>query len=240
MKYLAFDSEISKEIPEGVDDWHSLCPLGISCAATLTSDGEALTWYSPILGGKMHASKMTPHHCQELAQYLVEKQADGYIVVTWNGLGFDFDVLAEECQDLISFDNLRELALNHIDVFFAMLCSKGFGVGLAAAAAGAGVAGKTEGMSGAKAPEMWAKDRVSQEIVLEYVAQDVQATADVYEAIVKAGRLKWTSKSGRPNSWYFGELLPVNRALETPEPDTSWMSEPWKREKFYGWTIIKE
>ena len=36
-KYLAFDLEIAREIPEG-GDWKANRPLGISCAATLASD----------------------------------------------------------------------------------------------------------------------------------------------------------------------------------------------------------
>lgn len=36
-RYMVFDLEIAKEIPEGTKDWSALRPLGISCAATLCS-----------------------------------------------------------------------------------------------------------------------------------------------------------------------------------------------------------
>ena len=31
-------------------------------------------------------------------QYLATQVENGYTIVTWNGLGFDFDILAEESQ----------------------------------------------------------------------------------------------------------------------------------------------
>ena len=37
-----------------------------------------------------------------LVRYLSEKVTQGYTIVTWNGVGFDFDVLAEEAQCLPS------------------------------------------------------------------------------------------------------------------------------------------
>lgn len=36
-KYLAFDIEISKPIPDDATDWEQYRPLGISCAATWAS-----------------------------------------------------------------------------------------------------------------------------------------------------------------------------------------------------------
>lgn len=238
MQYTAFDLEISTEIPEGTDDWRVLRPLGISCAATLTNDGDLKVWHgSEIHGGRL-AAKMSPLQCQEMAQYLVEMQSSGYPVVTFNGLGFDFDVLAEEVQDLVTFDNLRALALAHIDIAFAMLCEKGYMCGLDAAAKGMRLSGKTEGMSGSLAPVMWAQGRAEQDKVLEYVAQDVRTTAEVYEAILKNHGLRWITKRGYPTKspWRTGEILTVAEACQTPLPDTSWMDAAWPRSKFLGWT----
>ncbi len=40
-RYMAFDLEIALPLPEGTEDWKALRPLGITCAATLTSDGHS-------------------------------------------------------------------------------------------------------------------------------------------------------------------------------------------------------
>lgn len=237
MQYTAFDLEISKEIPEDTDDWKALRPLGISCAATLTSDGKLRLWHGQELPSGVLSRSMFPHEVTSLVTYLSEQREAGFPIVTWNGLGFDFDVLAEESQSPAVARECRDLALAHIDVAFAMLCNKGYMCGLNAAAKGMRLSGKAEGMSGALAPVMWAQGREEQDRVLEYVAQDVRATAEVYEAILKAHGLRWITKRGFPTKspWRTREILTVAEACQTPLPDTSWMDDPWPRSKFLGW-----
>ena len=85
---------------------------------------------------------------------------------------------------------------------------------------------------------MWAGDPQEQDKVLAYVAQDVRTTAEVFRTARRRGRVDWISKSGKRNSWRLpgGRILPGSEALRLPEPDTSWMSRPWPRSRFYGWT----
>jgi predicted PolB exonuclease-like 3'-5' exonuclease len=180
---------------------------------------------------------MSKREVDEIAKYLYWEWREGAQIVTWNGLGFDFDVMHEECRWWKS--SLRFMAWNHIDPGFQMLCEKGFMVGLDTAAKGMGLHGKTEGMSGKDAPVMWAEGRNQQEKVLEYVAQDAVTTLEVYEAILRRGSLSWISRSGRANKWRpefkNGRMLTAKECMHIPEPDTSWMSDPWPRKKFYGW-----
>ena len=99
-----------------------------------------------------------------------------------------------------------------------------------------GLPGKPEGMSGAKAPVLWAEGK--REEVLRYVAQDVRTTLDLATACESLGALRWVARSGKlrtmklPEGW-----LTVSEALELPLPDTSWMDEPWTREEFTGWMV---
>ncbi len=39
---------------------------------------------------------MTLEEVAGLLQYLCKMAGEGYTILTWNGLGFDFDILAEE------------------------------------------------------------------------------------------------------------------------------------------------
>jgi hypothetical protein len=227
-KYLAFDIEIAKEIPEGETDWKAHRPLGITCAAAASSDGGLWNWSAQV--NNHFVSKMTKTKCQALVRrlaFLVEKN---YQILTWNGLGFDFDILSEESG---MFNECKVLALNHIDMMFHFFCSKGYPLGLDAAAKGMGLPGKPEGMDGAKAPELWTKGKYHK--VLDYVSWDAKNTVALAEAVEDTGRLDWTARSGRPNSWPCKKWLTVKEAMELPEPDTSWMSDPWPRDKFYGW-----
>jgi hypothetical protein len=228
-RFLAFDLEIAKVVPDGEEDWSKFRPFGISCAATYRSDGLMQLWSG--------VPSMTPEQCMEMTDTLVGFHEDGWTLVTWNGLGFDLDVLAEECGDEPYYTGaLRTLALDHIDVGFAMFCEKGYMVGLDTAAKGMGLEGKLEGMTGALAPVMWAKGDDERAEVLEYVIQDARVTGMVYASLISRGRLRWISKKGRLNYWRVGNRIrTVAESLKMPEPNTAWMDDPWKRSKFAGW-----
>lgn len=244
--FTAFDIEIAAEIPEGTEDWKALRPLGISCAATLTETGELNLWHGAEQPDGRYAERMTPAEVDDMTGYLLGRAEYGAPVITWNGLGFDMDILQEECTEAMA-DMIHLLArYDHIDMMFQLFCERGFCLGLDAAAKGMGLLGKTEGMHGDLAPKMWAQGREQQDLVLQYVAQDVRTTADLYLAILQRRRLDWTSKSGKPANWAptlrivdgdarHPRMMTVDECLRLPEPDTSWMTNPWQRSKFAGW-----
>ena len=156
MKYLAFDLEIVKELPED-EDWEKYRPLGISCAATIRSgDLHPIKWYPGQGRGRPNGGGMSKLELLKMVDYMEQQMDYGFIPLTWNGLKFDFDVLAEESGDKVS---CRKLALNHVDMMFHFFCLKGYPLSLKAASAGMGLEGKTEGMSGALAPVLWAGNR---------------------------------------------------------------------------------
>lgn len=257
---VAFDIEIATTVPER-GDWHALRPLGITCAATavqLSLDNSSVLPWIPgdpgdlteILDDVPYDARMSPFNCRVLADYLLMCQSDGLLVVSWNGLGFDFQVLLEECgPDYPRRRELAQLALDHVDPAFAFLCGKGFMVGLAATSKGMGLPGKTEGMSGALAPAMWREGREAQDKVVEYVKQDAQATLDLYNAITEDRKLTWVTRQGRYSNWSprfqsytiganaHRRLLTCTESLKLPMPDTSWMANNsmWARERFHGW-----
>ena len=221
-KYLAFDIETAKVLPDDLSEWKSHRPLGIACAATLLADtDEVVLWEG--------TDKMTQEEAADLVHYLTAQVEKGYTILTWNGLGFDFDILAEESGLL---EQCRQLASNHVDPMFHILCQRGFGVSLDAAAKGMDLLGKS--MNGADAPKMWAEGK--REEVLQYVAQDVRTTMEVATACEALGKFCWIAKSGKlrsmrlPDGW-----LTVEDAEELPEPNTWWMSDPWKRASFTAW-----
>jgi hypothetical protein len=227
-KYLAFDLEIAQVIPEGETDWKALRPLGITCAAAASSDGGLWNWWANDRG--KFTDKMSQSQCHQLVEDL-QWLSVYYQILTWNGLRFDFDILEEESQRQQGY--CKELALNHIDMMFHFHCAKGYPLGLNAAAKGMGLPGKPEGMDGAKAPKLWPTDPHR---VMAYCSLDAKNTLALAEAVEAAGRLNWTARSGRPNSWDCSKWLTVKEAMALPEPDTAWMSAPWARSKFYDWT----
>lgn len=215
--------------PLGNLDWKRFRPLGITCAAALSSDGRQWIWYGKGLNGEI-APRMTRNEVCQIVNTLTSLDGDGYKILTWNGLGFDFDILAEESQ---LPNACKTLALeHHVDMMFQFFCNKGYGLGLDAASKGMGLPGKPEGMDGAKAPELWPTDPLR---VMHYCMMDCKNTLDLALAVEAVGGLSWTARSGRPNSWRCDEWLTTKACLDIPEPNTDWMTDPWPREKFTGW-----
>ena len=230
-KIYGFDIEIVKEISEG-QDWKELRPLGISCAAVYYGMGN-IYWYPGWHTLSAPENKaMDKDETMEMEDSLFALTQFDNKVVTWNGLSFDFRVLADESGML---EECSYLAMNHVDMMFQILCIKGYPAGLNAVAKGMGLEGKTEGMSGALAPIMWKGTDEDRKKVIEYVIQDAKTTYEVYKAIEEHKYIKWTSKSGKPQFMPIPKWLTVKECLSLPLPDTSWMTNPMKREDMYSW-----
>jgi hypothetical protein len=158
MKLASFDLEISKIVPENVDDLMSYAPLGISCSAMAFSDQQTIALWKGI-------PQLTKEECQVLTKELMRQVASGYTLLTWNGCNFDFRVLAQESG---MYEECGLLALNHIDLMMIVTFTKGWLLSLDKALSGAGITGKVKnltlasgevlhGMNGVLAPILWAK-----------------------------------------------------------------------------------
>jgi len=238
-KYLAFDIETSKDIPveEGEDfNWKPYRPLGISCAAAFPCNAkEPIVWYGKKSNGTP-AQRMSQSEAGNIVRELVKLIADGYTLLTWNGLGFDLDILAEESG---SYNECRKLALNHVDMMFHVFCELGYPVALDKAAQGLGIPGKSPGMSGFLAPKLWAQGRYQD--VLNYVKQDVSIVLQVANKCEEQRRFAWiTRKNTLSSRDLLRGWLTVRDAILLPEPDTSWMSNPIPRHRFTRWLNIHQ
>ena len=230
-KYLAFDIETAKAVTFDGSDWRLHRPLGICCAAThLDGENTPIIWH----GGTSRtrpAGQMRKRELAKLLEYLSLKKESGFTILTWNGVGFDFDVLAEESGDS---KLCRQLAGNHVDMMFHVLCRLGYGIALDTAARGMGIEGKLLGVKSADAPTLWAKG--NHEKVFQYAGQDVRTTLNLAKTCEDRGCLTWLSGSGRkrnlliPDGW-----LTVKRASKLPEPANSWYFVQWDRKKFTRW-----
>jgi len=230
-QYLAFDIETAKDVLGEDFNWRPHRPLGISCAATLASDGSGpRLWYGKTRD-ELPDKRMSREDARGLVEYLSKMAADGFAILTWNGLGFDFDILAEESGVVAS---CKECALRHVDMMFHVFGSLGYPVSLEKAAQGMGLPGKPPGMSGVKAPKLWAQGRFQE--VLDYVAQDVRTALQIAQTCDQRRRFEWITSKGTKNSLPLKDgWLTVQQAMRLPEPDTSWMSKPLPRREFSAW-----
>ncbi|HIA13777.1 MAG TPA: hypothetical protein EYN74_02615 [Nitrospirales bacterium] len=229
-KYLAFDIETAKILPEVAGDLLAHRPLGICCAATLAADEDEPQRFYSVESDGTPSPQMNRADLSTFVDFLIEKTQAGYTIVTHNGLGFDFDVLAEESNRL---EDCKQLALSHVDMMFHLFCAKGFGVGLNAAAKALGLS-KPADVDGSVAPQLW-KDGDYQ-TVLNYVGQDCRLTMEVAVTSEDQCAFRWITRKGSiarfdiPSGW-----LTVQEAIGLPDPDTSWMDNPWPRSKFTRW-----
>ena len=230
-KYLAFDIETAKEIP-GVDfNWKPHRPLGITCIASQATGEEApRIWMSHTDSGTP-APRMTQPDVAAFIRHLSNAVAEGFVPLTWNGLGFDFDVLAEESG---LFDECRTLARHHVDMMFHVVCEKGFPVSLNSAASGLGVQGKLAGVEGITAPGLWASGQY--DLVTKYVSQDVSATLAVALKSESQKSFAWTTRKGTVSTMPLSKgWLTVDDSNRLPLPDTSWMTNPMSRGDYLSW-----
>ena len=236
MKYLAFDLEVCSWPEDG--EWDHKTPLGVSCVGMMGSDWDKPeVWYASSCIGKPEPRAMVKEELADVKSNLAVMDVDDYRIVGWNSLQFDFLILALDDPD--NFEFYADLAMNHVDPMFYIVCSKGWPVGLQTVARGLRLPGKTEGMSGDKAPDMWMNGSLDdRNKILEYVGQDATTTLDIVEVASRTGYLRWYSKSGNPQKLPIlnREIPTVKECLNIIEPDTSWMDNPMKREDFYAWT----
>lgn len=230
--YIALDIETATPFPQKTD-WRAHRPLGVACAV-LDSPGwrDPQVWHSWNRDGTV-AERMTKKDLQRLVRALQynTRPEGGQTIATWNGAGFDFDVLAEESG---MSDECRDIALSHVDLMLHIMVHTGYPVSLAAAAEGMGLPGKSEGIDGELAPVLWQNN--DRDKVIRYCAQDSRLTLDAVNAAERMGEIRWTSRSGRPMSMPVNpRWLTVREAISSPEPDTSWMSEAIPRSTFTGW-----
>ncbi|MBC8447239.1 MAG: hypothetical protein H8D78_05770, partial [Chloroflexi bacterium] len=209
--------------------WHgrAACLRASACAGTPACAGthadRHADRYTHRQAGGGYAPGMDAWEAWELADWLGQRQAAGVPIVTWNGL-FDFHVWGVESGNV---EMCARLAGEQVDLMFAFLAVKGFPLSLAKAAAACGShKGAGDIASGADAPRLWAEGRHRE--VLDYLTQDVRATADVANHLLAHGGFTWTSNSGRPNLFELphevrtGGLaaLTVDQVSRWPLPDT--------------------
>lgn len=230
-KYVAFDIETAAMIPASATDWRSHRPLGITCAATLACDEAGpRVWHGRTAEGHP-TPRMRTEEAAGLVEYLIGRVEAGYQILTWNGLAFDFDILAEESEQK---DACKRLAWDHVDMMFHVFCCQGYRVALDKAAEGMHLPGKPPGMQGYMAPQLWAEGRY--ETILKYVSHDVQIAMQLAQACEVCRQFRWVTRKGKVQSFNLGEgWLPAKRAFCLPEPDTSWMDRPASRAEFITW-----
>ncbi len=265
-KIAAFDIEIVNEYDTDMQLQEQL-PLGVSCigVASTSNTPNVKTVFHEYYPGCHHNAKpgevggaMEPADIKRFIDHLLSLHWSDYTIVSWNGMGFDFEVLAYESD---TYEVLSQIARDHWDIMFQVLCIKGFPVGLTSCSKAFSVGEKAEGISGADVPKLWAAGITGKDIrtmeamgtqpaeikqllkegvearqkVIRYVRGDALLTLDVAKAILMSGELRWITQKGKRNSISPFKPLSAMESNRLPYPNTSWMTNPIKRSRFTEW-----
>lgn len=232
---IAFDLEITNVL-EDFGQWREQRPLGISCLAM--SAGE----HSYIYFAGRAPLALDERTSSEIVHFMYDEYfCEQYTIVTFNGLGFDFVVLADASRE---FTLCREMALSdyHVDLMFNAYMALGHNIGLNTACEETFGAQKVGFESGAEAPVAWHDGRHKE--VIEYCKNDALITFKLYKYLQTSPCLKWKTRrgKGKPRQLFgnskWRPTWSVARMLEREPPEVpQWMRnkpitlkhflEPW-------------
>lgn len=239
--YIGFDLETVRLPPKRQFDDTDPLNVGISCASLAYSEHDVKVWQG--------TPSLTVEQCQDMVAELERIDNTAQRVVTWNGSGFDYRVLAEESQ-------LRErcidLMIHHIDLMFLLLAQKGWLIGFQNTLQAMQLEGKKKvlqlqdgsvitNMEGDRAPELWEKGEYA--AVIEYNKEDSIQILKLAHAVHHRQEIRWSAKSSGKPQRLQTPLLSVKQCMDLPLPDLSWMNmdkkKPVSRQEFLAWALKK-
>lgn len=226
MKVLTFDVELApnaelEALEEGQDIWKAW-PFNISVAAThCPQDPTTDLWHDA-------PDELTENTANQLLDYLLNKQEEGFAITTWSGVGFDLRLLSRLTY---RESDVKHLTLKSYDPQFQFFMEHGYLLGQNRVAQGFGLPLKP--MTGKQAPELWKQGEYI--AVMDYVIHDVHTLAKIVTAIQVKRGVRWVSRAGAIRFEPMRQPLTVEECLQLPDPDQSWMDEPIKKERLIGW-----
>lgn len=166
--YIVLDIETQKCSWEVQGGWNNIPAFGLAVAVTMTEKGEAEIW------------------TEDNVKLLIERLTNAQIIVTFNGIKFDYEVLkpyglAPKLLYPKSYDILKEIT--------AVL---GHRLSLKNVATATLKEGKTG--DGTRAVELWKAERVME--VIQYCRNDVDITRRIYLHILEKGEIYYYGRTG--------------------------------------------
>lgn len=237
-KYIAWDLELANtNIPEDFSggDLFQFAPMRVSCGAVAWKDGSEIKtkrWWGEPETSKEELSKML--------KFLEKFHDDGFTILSFNGVQFDFRVCAEATGE---YNLCKKLAMNHYDLMYDVFLHRGYFASLDSILKFHGRSKKHEvtlkdgtvitDMSGGLAPRLWAKGEV--DAVLEYLDGDVIELLNVMDIVDKRQKIEWYSQRGNYMKIATDLLLVGEGIKKIKKPNTAWMTDPVSREDTTKW-----
>lgn len=237
MKWAVFDLEFTELLPR-LDEPLS-ATLHISCAS-LIATGYAWpeVWHekSVQLGEDMPGDFMSAQTLEAFIDSLAVLSKD-HRIVTWGGSASDWRLLEKECPNRSK--QIREMALDSVDVPMCACVTIGMMMGLNAACMALGFSLKDSGAS-ENVPDLWAQRTLDSRLkVLQHVSNDSFATMMVLKNAETSRSLPWISKKGHYKTWSPVQFLSVRACLARELPAVPFKINPEQNAKILArWLLI--
>ena len=160
-------------------------------------------------------------------------------LVSFNGSGFDFRMIAANVEEAEDKRRAARHALKSYDMMLDFACSKGYFSSLDSFADAS--FGETKTGTGDGAVEDWAARRYDK--VIAYCEADAALTAKVYNFGCNEGRLMRKTKSGgKVQAWAlpisgFRTAIDAIKEYRADPPDVSWMDDPPDMRNNIKWAV---
>lgn len=177
-----------------------------------------------------------------LVDLLLDIHQSGHKIVTWNGTGFDFRLLAHESG---RFADCAKLAREHYDLMLAVVGMRGHWLAVEKALNGADISVAlpsvqlrdgtvVDSVTKAHVPNLWQSGESM--AVFKYTDDILTKVLLLAHHVLLSGKIGWIANSGRWNSVRLDRLLTVNECYGLPPVTTAWATSPKTVDSLAGWT----
>lgn len=193
----------------------------ILCASTAWTNGVLTV---PQLWSQQTRTGFTPLSdatVEQLINTLWECKQGGMQIVTWGGTGSDWKALHTAAKTEERKDQVKQLAIQAVDIPLISAAANGMMMGLTSAALGMGM-GERPACDSQDVPNFWNSGDVrKQNDVLMHVYWDAQTLASIYnklfyDAQFQRPLLTWLTSKGAPRSVRLQRRKTISNTYELP------------------------
>ena len=221
MTIVSISLQTDELIPESGD----LSNLKILCVSIFST--EAQMWLPPN-----NKFKRANHLSQQQVSEIVDELSKAK-VVSWNGLGFDLQVLYHNCCDSEK-KKIKKIAKKHTDLGFAFMCENGYMTSLTRL-------GFNTEITSSSIPILWKASRVGQDLVVKTNLEKSKFLIQMYQKIINNKKLEYNSKSGSILTWipitFKDKPLSVKNAslIESDNDLPDEIKQIFNKDRFLSW-----
>ena len=222
MAFVSISLQTDKLIPESGD----LSELKILCLC-LYSHQEKI--WVPKNEKFKRAAYLTSSQVEEIIKDLCQAKT----IISWNGLGFDLQILYHNCQSVNLKQKIKKIARKHIDLAFSFMCQHGYMLSLSKV-------GFESNVESSTVPLLWQASRNGQDLVINTCLNKSKFLIQLYQKLINYKQIEYASGNAkiiwRPIMFKDKPLSVKNSSIvesDSDLPDS--LKQVFNKDKFLSW-----